>query len=77
MKIQAFAVLKDFFDKEFILTGSVATIAELKSRLMAINPEASVVLEICRFAVNDEFVDLKYQLKENDTICIIPPSSGG
>lgn len=77
MKIQTFAVLKDYFDKEFELAGGMSDITALKSHLTKLNPAASDVLDICRFAVHDEFVDADYKLKENDTICIIPPSSGG
>jgi len=77
MTIQVFAVLKDYFAKEFKLSESVKNIADLKQQLAAQNPEAANVLDLCRFAVDDEFVEPDYPLNNNDTICIIPPSSGG
>lgn len=77
MKIQVFAVLKDYFEKEFELTGNVENTSSLIERLSKNNPAAIGMLNICRFAVNDEFIDSNFQLKEDDTICIIPPSSGG
>ncbi|RKR84820.1 molybdopterin synthase sulfur carrier subunit [Mucilaginibacter gracilis] len=77
MKIQVFAVLKDYFDKEFELGGDVADVASLQQKLIALNTDAAGILKICRFAVHDEFVDQNYSLKNNDTICIFPPSSGG
>ena len=77
MTIEVFAVLKDYFDKEFQLQSSAKNIAELKQQLAAQNPEAANVLELCRFAVRDEFVDQNYPLTTHDTISIIPPSSGG
>ena len=77
MTIEVFAVLKDYFDKEFQLQSSAKNIAELKLQLSLQNPEAANVLELCRFAVCDEFVDPDYSINTNDTICIIPPSSGG
>jgi molybdopterin synthase sulfur carrier subunit len=77
MTIQVFAVLKDYFDKEFKLPGAITTIAALKKQLAAQNPKAANVLDLCRFAVNDEFVDQDYSITTHDTICIIPPSSGG
>ena len=77
MKIQVFAMLKDYFEKEFFLPGKVSNIASLKARLVEHNPAAAGVLDICRFAVNDEFIDNNYQFSENDTICILPPASGG
>jgi molybdopterin synthase sulfur carrier subunit len=77
MKIQVFAMLKDYFDKEFFISGNIMNTASLKARLAEENPEAAGVLDICRFAVNDEFIDNNYQFSENDTICILPPASGG
>lgn len=77
MKIQVFAILKDYFDKEFQLTGNIQNAEALKQHLIRFNPAAAGLLERCRFAVNDEFVDLHFEITENDTISIIPPSSGG
>ena len=77
MKVQVFAVLKDYFEKEFELTGKIENTSSLTERLSTHNPAATGMLNICRFAVNDEFIDNTYQLKEDDTICIIPPASGG
>ena len=77
MKIQVFAVLKDYFEKEFELTGDIKNTTSLTERLSKSNPAVTGMLSICRFAVNDEFIDNDYQLKQDDTICIIPPSSGG
>ncbi len=77
MTIQVFAVLKDYFDKEFQLLGNSQNIAALKQELTQKNPEAASVLDLCRFAVHDEFVDPDYPITTHDTICIIPPSSGG
>ncbi|RYE04237.1 MAG: MoaD/ThiS family protein [Sphingobacteriaceae bacterium] len=77
MKIEVFAVLKDYFDKEFQLESSAKNITELKQQLVLQNPEAANVLELCRFAVHDEFVNSDFTLNPNDNITIIPPSSGG
>ncbi|WP_295648753.1 MoaD/ThiS family protein [uncultured Mucilaginibacter sp.] len=77
MKIQVFAVLKDYFDKEFELGAEVGDIASLQSELVRLNPSAKGILQLCRFAVYDEFVDNDFRIEKNDTICIFPPSSGG
>lgn len=77
MKIQVFAVLKDYFEKEFELTGNVKNTSSLITRLSDDKPAAAGLLNICRFAVKDEFIDNNYQLEEDDTVCIIPPASGG
>ncbi|MEJ7768480.1 MAG: MoaD/ThiS family protein [Chitinophagaceae bacterium] len=77
MKVQVFAVLKDYFEKEFLLEDYVGNTKALKESLLRLNPAASGILEICRFAVNDEFIDDQYQFSLNDSIFIIPPASGG
>jgi molybdopterin synthase sulfur carrier subunit len=77
MKIQVFAVLKEYFDKEFELGDDIKDIAGLQSHLSGLNTSAEGILQICRFAVHDEFVDQNYTITKNDTICIFPPSSGG
>lgn len=77
MKIQVFAVLKDYFDREFELGDGITDVAALQQHLTKLNTDATGILKICRFAVHDEFVDQNYILTNNDTICIFPPSSGG
>ena len=77
MKIQVFAVLKDYFDREFELDNDITDVASLQQHLSQLNTGAQGILQICRFAVHDEFVDQSYILTKNDTICIFPPSSGG
>lgn len=77
MRVQVFAALKDFFDKEFEADESIKTLVELRRSLILSKPEAENILNNCRFAVEEEFVDMNYKLKTNDTIAIIPPSSGG
>lgn len=77
MQVEVFAQLKEYFDKTFAVPLSVGNVSELKAYLIGQQPEAASVLESCRFAVNDEFINNSYQLKENDRISIVPPSSGG
>lgn len=77
MKIEVFAVLKEFFDKHFEVHDPLRDISELKAYLISQNPGAEKTLKACRFAVNDQLVGLHYNLKSDDSISIIPPSSGG
>ncbi len=77
MKIQVFAALKDHFDREFEVNGAVNNMEALRSRLREMNPACSAMLDSCRFAVHDEFIDNDFKLQENDTVIILPPSSGG
>jgi molybdopterin synthase sulfur carrier subunit len=77
MTIQVFAVLKEHFAKEFELGADISDIASLQNHLSHLNTEAGGILQISRFAVNNQFVDQDYKIKPNDIICIFPPSSGG
>ena len=76
MKVTVYAVLKDYFDPSFDI-GQVSSVQELKKKLEEIKPSAAPVLNACRFAVNDEFVNLDFKIKEDDDISILPPASGG
>ena len=76
MKVTVYAVLKDYFEQSFDI-DKVSTVQELKKKLEEIKPSAAPVLNACRFAVNDEFVDLDFKIKEDDSISILPPASGG
>lgn len=77
MKIQTFAILKDYFSPEFEIVENFKLVADFKAFLIQQNPIAEEILNISRFAVNDTFVDLDFEINHNDTISIIPPSSGG
>ena len=77
MKVQVYAVLKDYFEKEFEIKEAIYSIDELNAFLLQQNPEAKNIMPACRFAVDNNFVDNDFQLKPNDNIHIIPPSSGG
>jgi sulfur-carrier protein len=77
MKVTVYAVLKDYFEPSFDIKEKFSSIEELKKKLEEIKPSAALVLNACRFAVNDEFVNLNFKIKEDDSISILPPSSGG
>lgn len=77
MKIQVYAILKDYFNRDFTVDETVATVEALHTVLIDRNPAAADILAGCRYAVNDSFVDHQFQLNPNDSIHIIPPSSGG
>ena len=76
MKVTVYAVLKDYFEQSFDI-DKVSSVQELKKKLEEIKPSAAPVLNACRFAVNDEFVNLDFKIKEDDDISILPPASGG
>jgi molybdopterin converting factor small subunit len=77
MRVTVYAVLKDYFDPSFDVKENISSVEELKIRLERLKPQAASVLNACRFAVNDEFVNLDFKIKEDDNISILPPASGG
>ena len=77
MKIKVFAALKDYFDKDFLLEEDLKTVEDLKAHLAQQQPQSVALLNLCRFAIDDEFVALSHLIKQNDEISVIPPSSGG
>lgn len=77
MKVEVFAILKDYFKKEFEVDSQTDTIADLRQYLTNLNPAATYLLNQCRFAIHDEFVELSKELTGVDKVVIVPPSSGG
>lgn len=77
MKLVMYALMKDYFEPELQIEESVLNIDELKQLLLQRNTDVENILSICRFAVNDWFIDNTFQLKHDDIVSIIPPSSGG
>lgn len=78
IKIICFAGLRKYFGSEttvFVETG--ASYSKVIDELKLINTEATEVLSSCRIAVNEEFISLDEPLKPENTIFLIPPSSGG
>ena len=78
LKIYPYAQVKEYFKEPFSLTiNEGATVDELKSALSLLKPEASAIIDKCRFAVRESIVDNTAILNNADNIHIIPPSSGG
>lgn len=78
IKIICFAGLRKYFGSEVtVLVESGASYSNVIDELKAVNPEATEVLSSCRIAVNEEFVSLKEPIGTENTVFLIPPSSGG
>ncbi len=77
MRVKVFATLKDYYAPEFELESVARNLEDLKHLLLRINAQAAQLLDSCKFAVGDTFIDKDHKLKDNDTVIIIPPSSGG
>jgi len=77
MKIESYAVARDYFGRSLEIDEPVADVASLRRLLEQKNPAAASLLKKTRFAVGDEFIDDHFQLNPADHVSIIPPSSGG
>lgn len=78
VEVQLFAALTDFFDRKVdVEVMEDSTVNALIDALEKENPKATGLLKDCRFAVDENFVDLNYALSNGEKIFILPPSSGG
>lgn len=78
IKLVCFAGLRKYFGSQTTVTVvSGASYSAVIDELKAINPEATEVLSGCRVAVHEKFVRLNEPINPEDTIFMIPPSSGG
>jgi len=73
-----YAQVKDYFPAplEYEIKEKSA-VDQLLESLCLVKPEAERILKHCRFAIDECFVSGSEIIKENDTVHIIPPSSGG
>lgn len=78
VKVLYFSSVKDKLgiqSEEIEFKGN--TIADLKHFLAEKYPQIKENLEKVMFAVNEEYADPSINLKDGDTVAIIPPVSGG
>lgn len=78
IKITCFAGLRKFFEPQINVRITLPVsyqffIQELKKQ----KPDASEILDNCRIAVNEKFVQHTEMMTTNELIFLIPPSSGG
>ena len=79
IKLLYFSSLKDRLKKsseEIEVSGNI-TILELLNYLKAKYPEIKDNLDNVMTAVNEEYKDRNYILKDGDIVALIPPVSGG
>ena len=79
VKILYFSSIKDKLKKqaEELEIKENTTIEELLTLLQEKYPEIKDILSNVMIAVNEEYKEKKYNLKNNDVVAIIPPVSGG
>lgn len=76
--ILCFGITNDIVGVRHLLwqIPSGTTLFQLKEDLIQSYPELEK-LPALQFAVNNQVMDLEYQLQENDEIVLIPPVAGG
>jgi len=77
IKIKVFAVLKTYFEQEFVLEGDFSTILDVEKALLEKSPSAAPVLCLSRYALENTFVAISQPIKDHDYLYVMPPSSGG
>jgi len=76
--VNCFAGLRKYFaGTEQVKCTLPVTCGEILEKMLAKNPEASVMLSKCRIAIGEQFVPQDFVLTENVVVFLIPPSSGG
>lgn len=76
--IHFFAGLKRFFPASVQLNKSEAkTGQDILTQLKELMPDATDLLNVCRMAINEEFVDISTPINNATEVFLIPPSSGG
>ncbi len=77
MKVLLFARARDLIGADRIDVDAVATIGELRRRLMRQYPHVAGLLEKSAFAVNEEFADDNVTILDGAEVALLPPVSGG
>lgn len=78
IKVLYFSQIKDLVGKsEEVIEFSGETLKDLIDALSDRYPNVKDVLSRSMFAVNENYEKLDFILKDNDTVAIIPPVSGG
>ena len=77
VKITAFGIAKDIVGgKHLELEVNGEELSVVRKELIGQFPDFEKLASL-KFAVNTNYVDDSYQLKENDEVVLIPPVSGG
>lgn len=78
LKLLYFSQIKDKLKKsEEIIEFNGKTLEDLINFISDIYPQSKDILTKSMVAVNENYEDKSYILKEGDTVAIIPPVSGG
>ncbi|TGK00707.1 MoaD/ThiS family protein [Leptospira semungkisensis] len=78
VQVLFFAAMKDHFSsQERLELTEESNVRGLRDFLLERKPEASSLLQVSRFAVNQVVVGDEFILQEGAIVAVLPPSSGG
>ncbi len=79
IRLEAYAIAREKlgFTTQLIELDAVLRVGDLVSTLSERHPSAALVLTACRYAVNGEYASLDAELRDQDSVSILPPVSGG
>ncbi len=78
IQILAFGIAKDILNQQKLVVelNTHHTVGDLRRNLLATHTGFDKLSSL-RFAVNEEYVEDGFALKEGDEVILIPPVSGG
>ena len=76
IQVKLFGIAREIVPQGYFEITSEMTVDSLKKELLMAYP-AFVDLKSVLVAVNEEYAQPDYLIKENDVVAIIPPVSGG
>lgn len=78
IKIICFAGLRKYFGHEVSINiDTESPYSVIIEKLVDLKPDAKEILSSCRIAVNEKFISPGEKPLMNETVYLIPPSSGG
>lgn len=80
IRLEAYAIARErlgFSAQLLELEDTAPRVGDLVALLCQRNPQAAPVLAASRYALNGEYVHLEATVRDQDTVSILPPVSGG
>ena len=79
IKVKLFAVLREKIGTSVVIMDipEFSTVSDVVNELKCKYPMLDPFVDHVMFAVNTEYVQDTYQIKDSDEVALIPPVSGG
>ncbi len=75
--IKTFAAIKDQIGEHIYIYDEPKNIETLSTMLKQKYPQVASMIDSSRFAVDMQIVNMDFELSNQNTIYLLPPSSGG